>query len=75
MSDSLVDNLYAGNVVSIHGIRKFIGDKKVELNDSTVLNVDAVILCTGYDSDFSLFPDFNFSKSMGDLSIGEVCEL
>ncbi len=40
-------------------MRRFVGDSKVELIDNTVLEVDTVILCTGYEPDFSLTPDFS----------------
>jgi dimethylaniline monooxygenase (N-oxide forming) / hypotaurine monooxygenase len=40
-------------------VLRFAGDNKVELTDGTILEVDAVILCTGYESDFSLTPEFS----------------
>ncbi|KAH7383016.1 flavin monooxygenase-like protein [Cadophora sp. MPI-SDFR-AT-0126] len=57
--DALVDSLWAKEATSVHGLKRFIGGDKVELLDGTVLGVDTVILCTGYEPDFSLTPDFN----------------
>lgn len=42
----------------MHGLRRFVGGDKVGLLDGTTLEVDAVILCTGYEPDFTLTPDF-----------------
>ncbi|KAH6721062.1 flavin monooxygenase-like protein [Leptodontidium sp. MPI-SDFR-AT-0119] len=59
ISDHLVDSLWAKKVNSVQGLRRFIGEDKVELTDGTVLEVDAVILCTGYEPDFSITTDFS----------------
>jgi len=59
ISDNLVDSLWARNITSVHGIYRFVDDYKVELTDRTVLRVDAVIFCTGYEPDFSLTPEFS----------------
>jgi dimethylaniline monooxygenase (N-oxide forming) len=59
ISDTLVDSLWAGDITSVYGLRRFIAGNKVELDDGTILEVDAVVLCTGYEPGFSLTPDFS----------------
>lgn len=55
MSDSLVEGLENGNIVSKSEIRRFIGPTTVEFEDSSV-EVDVVICCTGFVRDFSICP-------------------
>lgn len=53
--DIIQPSLEDGSLQSVHGIKRFLGPKEVELNDGTILeDIDAVILCTGYDGDFSI---------------------
>ncbi|KAH9215297.1 hypothetical protein DL95DRAFT_461346 [Leptodontidium sp. 2 PMI_412] len=54
-----VDNLWAKELTSVHGLRRFIGEAKVELTDGTILEVDTAILCISYEPDFSLTSDFS----------------
>ncbi|MCJ1401248.1 hypothetical protein MMC11_004460 [Xylographa trunciseda] len=60
ITDTLIPSLQAGNIISVHGIKRFLSSSSIELLDGTVLtDVDAVILCTGYDPRFDLMPDHN----------------
>ncbi|KAF3768753.1 FAD/NAD(P)-binding domain-containing protein [Cryphonectria parasitica EP155] len=53
--DSVLPCLRDGSIQSVHGIKRFLGPKKVELLDGMVLDdIDAVIMCTGYSADFSV---------------------
>ncbi|KAH7369630.1 flavin monooxygenase-like protein [Rhexocercosporidium sp. MPI-PUGE-AT-0058] len=70
ISDNLVSSLWAKDVTSVHGLSRFTGEDKVELTDGTVLEVDAVILCTGYEPDFSLTPEFNPLNSGESKTVG-----
>lgn len=54
ISDNLVDMLAAGEVTSVHGIKKAIGPNEVEFLDGTVVEVDTIIYCTGYKTDFAI---------------------
>ena len=56
VSDDFVDHLRAGSITSVAGVRAFVNDHHVELEDGLQLDVDAVIFCTGYKPDFSLMP-------------------
>lgn len=64
ITDNLVDSLWAGSVISVPGIQRFTGDKEILLTDGTILeDIDTVILCTGYATDFSLVPDLDLFGS------------
>lgn len=53
--DNILPSLENGSLRSVHGIKRFVGPRQVELLDGVVLeDVDAVILCTGYSADFSV---------------------
>ncbi|KAL7938595.1 flavin monooxygenase-like protein [Trichoderma chlorosporum] len=54
ISDTLIANLRSKTVVSVKGIRRFIGDRQIELISGELIEADAVICCTGYKNDFSL---------------------
>lgn len=59
ISDTLVSSLQEKKISSVHGIKRFLGEKVVELTDGAKLEVDAVIWTTGYESDFSIFRDYD----------------
>lgn len=53
--DNILPHFQDGSLASVHGIKRFLGGKKVELLDGQVLDgIDAVVLCTGYQADFSI---------------------
>lgn len=54
VSDTLIPCLEDGSISSVAGIRRILGATEVELQDGTRLEVDAIIWCTGYTSDFSM---------------------
>ncbi|KAF4912184.1 Monooxygenase aurF [Colletotrichum viniferum] len=53
VSDEIIPALERGDVESVAGIGKVTGDE-VELTDGRVLQVDAIVYCTGYKADFSI---------------------
>ena len=57
ISDELVEHLRNGSIVSVAGMKRYIDDRHVELDDSSNLDVDAVVFGTGYTADFSLMPE------------------
>lgn len=59
ISDHLVNGLREKKITSVHGVKRFLGEKEVELSDGTKLEVDAVIWCTGYEPDFSIFRGYD----------------
>lgn len=53
--DNVRPYLEDGRLQSVHGIKRFLGPKQIELLDGTILDdIDAVVLCTGYRADFSV---------------------
>ncbi|ETS85679.1 hypothetical protein PFICI_03704 [Pestalotiopsis fici W106-1] len=56
-SDDLAHNLRDGIVQSVVGVREVTGPHTVMLTDgSTVDNLDAIVVCSGYRYDFSVVP-------------------
>lgn len=54
VSDNLIDNLLSGAVKSVVGIEKAVGPTAIQLTDGSVVDVDAIIWCTGYKTNFKL---------------------
>jgi dimethylaniline monooxygenase (N-oxide forming) len=54
VSDTLVPCLENGSISSVAGIERIAGATEVELQDGTSIEVDAIVWCTGYTSDFSV---------------------
>lgn len=54
VSDELVPCLEDGRMESVKGVRRILNATQVELDDGRQVNVDALIWCTGYKSDFSI---------------------
>ncbi|SPN99128.1 related to flavin depend monooxygenase that catalyses the oxidation of rubrofusarin to 9-hydroxyrubrofusarin [Cephalotrichum gorgonifer] len=60
VADSLIEYLESGDLTSVSGIKEFVGPDEVLIDTGEVINVDAVIWCTGYLTDFSfLDPRFD----------------
>lgn len=59
ISDTLVDELESGNIVSIGVPSKVQGPSTVELERGPAVEVDAVIWCTGYNTDYSILGEFD----------------
>ena len=55
VSDNLVECLENGLIESTKGIKHVISNNQVELHDNRVVYIDALIFCTGYKADFSIF--------------------
>ncbi|KAF1923670.1 uncharacterized protein M421DRAFT_95944 [Didymella exigua CBS 183.55] len=54
VSDYLFDYLEKGLIESIRGIKRITSDTEVGLEDGKILDVDAIMWCTGYQADFSM---------------------
>lgn len=75
VQEHFIPALYEGNILPVHGFKEFAGGDRVLLDDGTVLEVDAVIFCTGYHLDISIMPEMEMDgagglplKSAGSLS-------
>ena len=57
INEDLIPLVRRGRIRSVHGIRRVVGPKAVELDNGHVLqDIDAIITCTGYHVDMSLTP-------------------
>jgi len=67
--DTLIDNLDRGTISSVASIRQVVSDSTVELADGSTVDVDAIILCTGYSraSIMSQFVQTNGSPALPHL--------
>ncbi|PGH27598.1 hypothetical protein AJ80_00611 [Polytolypa hystricis UAMH7299] len=63
ISDNLIDELRAGHISSVGGLKRVIDGCIVELEDGTQLEVDSIIFCTGYKADFSILGDADPSRN------------
>lgn len=54
VSETLIPALRAGRVSSTAAPRRIIGDRDVQLFDDSVVQVDTIVCCTGYDTDYSI---------------------
>lgn len=59
VSDDLVENLDSGNIKSVAGFKQIIGSYTVELESGQTVEVDTIILCTGYNLDYSILGQYD----------------
>jgi len=57
VSDEIVPALDAGIVTPVPGIRQVMGPQEVKFDDGSVVEIDVIILCTGYRADFTLLEE------------------
>jgi dimethylaniline monooxygenase (N-oxide forming) len=64
VSDTLVSCLHAGSIESVPGISHVLNSSTIQLDDDRTVEIDAIIFCTGYTSDFSIIsPNFDPSTA------------
>ena len=66
ISDVLVSHLRAGSIKSVAGLRSFIDARHAQLDDESELELDAVILCTGYKVESSIHLEFESASTAGE---------
>ncbi|KAK8071466.1 hypothetical protein PG997_011669 [Apiospora hydei] len=55
-----------GQITPVQGLKGFVGEREVLLDDGAVLEVDAVIVCTGYQYfDFNIMPELEMDGAHG----------
>ena len=59
VNDLLVPALRAGQIESTAGPVRILGDYDVQLTDGSVVQVDSIVCCTGYNPDFSILGQFD----------------
>lgn len=57
--------LSAGQITPVRGFKAFEDSRRVLLSDDSLVDVDAVIFCTGYSLDFSIFPALEMDGTSG----------
>ncbi|KAH8585789.1 flavin-binding monooxygenase-like-domain-containing protein [Bisporella sp. PMI_857] len=65
VQEEYIPTLRSGDVTPLHGFVDFAGDNQVLLANNTVVEVDAVLFCTGYDMDFSIMPELEMNGACG----------
>ncbi|KAI1373068.1 FAD/NAD(P)-binding domain-containing protein [Hypoxylon crocopeplum] len=65
VQEDFIPALHQGDIVLVRGFRDFVGERDVQLEDGTILKVDAVIFCTGYNLDFSIMPEMEMDGAVG----------
>lgn len=61
--DDVYTLMKEGRVDNLKGLNKFLGPRTVEMSDGRILDdIDAVIMCTGYQADWSPTPFVETSK-------------
>ncbi|KAI1422623.1 FAD/NAD(P)-binding domain-containing protein [Xylaria sp. FL1777] len=65
VQEDIIPALRRGDITPVHGFEDFAGDSEVLLDDGVVLEVDAVIFCTGYDLDFKIMPELEMDGAQG----------
>lgn len=65
VQEDFIPALHEGAIIPVQGFKDFAGDYQVMLLDNTIIEVDAVIFCTGYDLDFSIMPELDMDGAGG----------
>ncbi|KAI1134834.1 FAD/NAD(P)-binding domain-containing protein [Hypoxylon sp. FL0543] len=65
VQEDIFPALHAGDIIPVRGFKDFVGDHQVLLDDDTIVEVDAVIFCTGYEIDFSIMPELEMDGAAG----------
>jgi dimethylaniline monooxygenase (N-oxide forming) len=63
--EDFIPALRRQDIVPVQRFQDFVGEKQVLLADNTVIEVDAVIFCTGYTLDFSVMPELEMNGACG----------
>lgn len=65
VQEEFLPALRRGDVIPLQGFRDFVGEKHVLLTDGTVVEVDAVVFCTGYALDIRIMPELEMDGACG----------
>ncbi|POR32008.1 Dimethylaniline monooxygenase [N-oxide-forming] 5 [Tolypocladium paradoxum] len=65
VQEHFIPALYSGEITPVRGFKGFVGASQVLLDDESVVEVDAVIFCTGYSLDFSIMPELEMDGTCG----------
>lgn len=65
VQEDYIPALRREDIIPLPGFQEFVGEKQVLLADNTVVEVDAVIFCTGYNLDWSIMPELEMDGACG----------
>ncbi|KAI0431077.1 FAD/NAD(P)-binding domain-containing protein [Xylaria sp. FL1042] len=65
VQEDFIPALRRGDIIPVHGFKDFSGDSEVLLDNDVVVDVDAVIFCTGYDPDYNIMPELEMDGAQG----------
>ncbi|KAM4064382.1 flavin-binding monooxygenase-like domain-containing protein [Hirsutella rhossiliensis] len=65
VQEDFISVLYSGAVEPVRGFKGFVGANHVLLADDSVVEVDAVIFCTGYSHDLRVMPELEMDGACG----------
>ncbi|XXH04322.1 hypothetical protein Hte_010736 [Hypoxylon texense] len=65
VQEDFIPALHQGDIIPVQGFKDFAGDYQILLQDDTIVELDAVIFCTGYDLDFSIMPEMDMDGAGG----------
>ena len=65
VQENYIPALRRQDIIPLQGFQDFIGENQVLLADNTVVEVDAVIFCTGYELDWSIMPELEMDGACG----------
>ncbi|KAL9647326.1 hypothetical protein ABK040_011692 [Willaertia magna] len=65
INSELLQFIKLGKIIPHHDVKRFLGDKKIEFNDGSIIEVDLVVFCTGYKTTIPLLDKFTKKTSEG----------
>ncbi|PFH59707.1 hypothetical protein XA68_11970 [Ophiocordyceps unilateralis] len=74
VQEDFIAALYAGLVLPVTGFRRFVGAEGVVVDDGSVVEVDAVVFCTGYSNGFGIMPELEMDGA-GDVPLKTAQEV
>ncbi|KAI0157903.1 FAD/NAD(P)-binding domain-containing protein [Hypoxylon sp. FL1284] len=65
VQDDFIPALRRGDITPLFGFQDFVSASGVLLTDGTVIEVDSVIFCMGYRTDFTIMPELEMDGACG----------
>lgn len=65
VQEAYIPALRNGDITPLKGFKDFAGENQVLLEDGSIIEVDAVIFCTGYKHDWSIMPELEMDGTGG----------
>lgn len=65
ISDNFISGLENGQIISVANLKQILSDFQVELEDGETIEIDVIIWCTGYNTDYGILGDINPTLTRG----------